>query len=130
MDVLSADYFYVGWYENIDGKGTFGLRQVIITDAGGATSAYAADLDGDGDLDVMFGSWDRIAWHENTDRFRTFGSQQIIATFGAEGHSLDAADVDGDSDMDVLYSRQVTYFGDFGWYKNTDGDSSMSLAKT
>ena len=36
--------------------------------ADGASSAFAIDLDGDGDIDVLSASWydDKIAWYENT----------------------------------------------------------------
>ena len=36
----------------------FGAQQVITTDADLAKSVYAADLDGDGDLDVLSASRD------------------------------------------------------------------------
>ena len=71
VDVLSASYDdgKIAWYENTDGRGTFGLQQVITTQAAGAQSVYAADLDGDGDMDVLSASRvdDKIAWYENTD---------------------------------------------------------------
>jgi len=40
---------------------------VITTEADGANCVYAADLDGDGDLDVLSSSSgdDKIAWYEN-----------------------------------------------------------------
>jgi len=38
---------------------------VVTTEAPGATSVYAADLDGDGDLDVLLATGDKIAWYEN-----------------------------------------------------------------
>ena len=49
------------------GGGTFGSRQVITTSALGAYSVYAADLDGDGDADVLSASLidHKIAWYEN-----------------------------------------------------------------
>ena len=44
-----------------------------------AHSAYAGDLDGDGDMDVLSASRDddKIAWYEN-DGTGQFGSQQAI----------------------------------------------------
>ena len=45
----------------------FGSQQVITTAAARPHSVYAADLDGDGDLDVLSASYDddKIAWYEN-----------------------------------------------------------------
>jgi len=69
QDVLSASHFddKITWYENTDGMGAFGSPQVITTPLGDATSVFAADLDGDGDLDVLSASKhrDKIAWYEN-----------------------------------------------------------------
>jgi hypothetical protein len=55
----------IAWYEN-DGSETF-TERTITTSANGATSVFAADVDGDGDLDVLSASNedDKIAWYEN-----------------------------------------------------------------
>jgi hypothetical protein len=53
------------------GQGSqFGSQQVITTAADGAESVYAADLDGDGDMDVLSASLvdDKIAWYANDGR--------------------------------------------------------------
>ncbi|MCB2156342.1 VCBS repeat-containing protein, partial [bacterium] len=71
QDVLSASTSddRIAWYENrLDEAGAdFGPQQTITTFADGAYSVFAADLDGDGDNDVLSASsWDdRIAWYEN-----------------------------------------------------------------
>ena len=40
------------------GQGLFGAQQVISTNANNASSVYAADVDGDGDIDVLSASND------------------------------------------------------------------------
>lgn len=127
IDVLSASIYddKVAWYENTDGEGSFGSQQIITTNAINARSVYAADLDGDGDMDVLSASYsdDKIAWYENTDGQGNFGSQQIITTSADGAWSVYAADLDGDGDMDVLSAS----FDDdkIAWYKNVDGQGSF-----
>jgi hypothetical protein len=127
MDVLSAsgNDDEIAWYENTDGAGSFGGQQVITTAAVGASSVFAADVDGDGDLDVLSASYldDKIAWHENTDGAGSFGSQQVITTAAGGAWSVFAADVDEDGDVDVL---SASYYDDeIAWYENTDGAGSF-----
>ena len=123
LDVLSASVTddEIAWYENTDGAGTFGAQQVITTLADGATAVFSADLDGDGDLDVLSASSsdDEIAWYENTDGAGTFGPQQVITTLADGAESVFSADVDGDGDLDVLSASRID--NDIAWYENTDG---------
>jgi len=57
-DVLSASSLTdeIAWYENTDGNGTFGPKQVITTLAENARWVVTADLDGDLDQDVLSAS--------------------------------------------------------------------------
>ncbi|MEZ4875245.1 MAG: VCBS repeat-containing protein [Flavobacteriaceae bacterium] len=57
----------IAWFENLDGQGTFGPQQVITTSADSARGVHAADLDNDGDQDVLSVSLidDKLAWYEN-----------------------------------------------------------------
>ena len=122
-DVLSASAFHdkIAWYENTDGLGSFGPQQIITTEADWALSVFAADLDGDGDHDVLSASNfdDKIAWYENIDGLGSFGPQQIITTEANDARSVFAADLDGDGNTDVLSASN--YDDKIAWYRNTDG---------
>ncbi|NOZ75796.1 MAG: PKD domain-containing protein, partial [FCB group bacterium] len=133
MDVLSAcgGNNTIAWYENTDGNGTFGAKQIISTDADWAWTVHAADIDGDGDMDVLSGSVadGKIAWYENTDGNGTFGAQQIIYTVDGSPFSVVAADVDNDGDQDVLSAYEgeyPDYIDRITWYENTDGQGTFS----
>lgn len=123
VDVLSASSYdnKVAWYANIDGSGIFGPQQVISTAAEDAVSVFAADLDGDGDIDVLSASvlFDKIAWYKNTDGAGAFGPQQVISTATNSPVSVFAADVDGDGDVDVLSASYND--GKIAWFENSDG---------
>ena len=54
MDVLSADYNEIVWYEN-DGSQSF-TNHTIITYLNSNWRVYAIDMDGDGDIDVLTSS--------------------------------------------------------------------------
>ena len=124
-DVLSATMGdgKIAWYENTDGKGTFGFQRVITTNASRAISVYATDIDGDGDIDVLSASRDdnKIAWYKNTNGNGTFGEQQVITTLATGATSVYAADIDGDGDVDILSSSYFYSDSKIAWYENIDG---------
>ena len=104
---------------------TFSDQIVITNQAIGARSVFSADLDGDGDNDVLSASVsdDKIAWYENTDGLGSFGPQQIITTGTDNAVSVFSADLDGDEDNDVL---SASYLDDrIAWYENADGLGSF-----
>ncbi len=89
-----------------DGAGTF--RQASTTAAGaGGTLLLAADLDGDGDQDVLAGSNQSalpmlVLRNDGTAHFAV-GTQPPPGAVGAR--SMHLADVDGDGDPDLIYDR-------------------------
>ena len=112
--MLSASWLddKIAWYENTDGAGSFGPQQVITAAAYGAESVYAADLDGDGDLDVIVAASSKVAWYENrlvgdANDDGAFNSSDMVQVFqageyedGIDGNStFDEGDWDGDGDF-------------------------------
>ncbi|WP_178988172.1 T9SS type A sorting domain-containing protein [Winogradskyella schleiferi] len=127
LDVLSSSVFddKIAWYENTDGLGTFGVQQVIINVAYGASSVFSSDIDGDGDMDVLSSSRsdNKIAWYENTDGLGNFGNQQLISNMAMFALNVLSADLDGDGDMDVLSASYDD--NKIAWYENLDGLGSF-----
>ena len=127
QDVLAASAYddEIEWYENTDGLGAFGPQQLVSTAADGPETVFAADLDGDGDQDVLSASGldDTIAWYENTDGQGTFGPLQVITTATDGARSVFAADLDGDGDRDVISAADID--GEIAWFENTDGLGSF-----
>jgi len=130
LDVLFAAYAFdeIGWFENLDGAGTFSTEKDITTDAAMAYYATAADLDGDGDRDVLSASVsdNKIAWYENLDGDGTFGTQNVLTTEATSAQWVHAADLDSDGDNDVLFSAWGS--GQVGWFENRDGHADFSAA--
>ena len=111
----------IAWYENVDGKGSFGIQNVITANTSGARSVHATDLDSDGDVDVLSAFDHKVVWYENTDGEGTFGDETVV-TVEAGGSAI-AADLDGDGDMDVLLSSDS--YSKLAWYENTDGKGTF-----
>ena len=111
------------WHENIDGSGTFGDSTMIHS--GGTNNALAADLDGDGDMDVLSSSPEfGTAWHENTDGVGGFGSPIPMSRSTHITGSIVTGDMDGDGDLDALSIAVSISFG-IDWYENRIiGDSN------
>ena len=130
LDVLSASRGddKIAWHEN-DGNADPSFSSNIITSsADRAQSVYAADVDGDGDTDVLSASEgdNTVAWHENDGANDPSFTTRNISTSASSPQSIFAADLDDDGDTDVLAASE----GDntVAWYEN-DGANDPSFTK-
>ncbi|KAH8076266.1 hypothetical protein JL721_259 [Aureococcus anophagefferens] len=127
VDVLAPDESTsvsddtIEWFEN-DGSQSF-TDHIVADAADFASSVFAIDVDGDGDVDVLSASMndDTVAWHEN-DGSQSF-TERIISSTADGVSSIFAIDVDGDGDVDVLSAS--VYDDTVAWYEN-DGSQSFT----
>jgi len=128
LDVITSTYAdnTFAWYENTDGAGGYGSRQVISSSVLGASCAIPMDVDGDGDLDVMTASSmdNTIGYYRNYDGQGSFGSRQVMSSSASGVVRLDVGDIDRDGDLDVV-SASVNN-NEIAWYENTDGNGTFS----
>ncbi|CAN0215893.1 unnamed protein product, partial [Ectocarpus sp. 13 AM-2016] len=116
--------FTLTWFSNLDSLGEFSVGTDIDTYEEGDHSNFVkvADLDGDGDLDVITASkqGDRVTWYENTDGEATFALGVDISTTADGAVTLALADLDGDDDLDVV---SASVFSGLASYENSNGAS-------
>ena len=108
----------LGYAEDV-GTVTQFTSHVITTSANGASGVSAADLDGDGDMDVLSADYydDTITWYEN-DGSQNFTAHTVETAINGAVVSR-AVDMDRDGDLDVI---SVANEGDqIAWHEN-DGN--------
>ena len=129
VDVLIAasskdpDTDVIAWCQNNRANGF--RCDVVTTAVLSPQSVFAADLDQDGQVDIVSASsGDRkVAWYRNEGN-ATFVAQRLINTDAAT--SLYAADLDGDGFIDVLCISQSYFPAQITWYRNEGGGKFLS----
>jgi len=130
LDVLAAirGTQTVAWFQNVDGQGTFGEAHIISAQVEGVVCAISADLDQDGDQDVLSAGWEdgKIEWYENVDGLGTFGAANFLSETYRPRH-LSTADLDGDGDFEVLVASE--YGNTIYWQENLDGSHDFGAVQ-
>ena len=92
----------VRWYRNLGGQPATFLESPISDTIDGANRVHAADLDGDGDVDVISAAelGGVVTWHENLGGVPVLFAPRPIADDRVR--SLATADLDHDGDLDIV----------------------------
>ncbi|MDC1354660.1 FG-GAP-like repeat-containing protein [Polaribacter sp.] len=123
MDIVSASKTdnTIAWYENDGTANPSWVAADIDTNATGARSVYIADLDNDGDMDIVSASYNdnTIAWYENDGAENPTWSGVNIDITASGATSVFASDLDNDGDLDILASSANN--NTIAWYENDGG---------
>ena len=125
-DVLSIAYLnnIVYWWENVEGAGVAWVKHVVKNSFEGALSVHSADIDGDGDTDILGAAQtdDDITWWENTDGTGSTWMEHIVDDDYNGACCVYSDDFDSDGDADILgasvFSDNIT------WWENLDGEGT------
>jgi hypothetical protein len=112
---FSAGAGAVVWYENL-GNRMFSALKSVDAAMPGATALSAADMDGDGDMDLLSSAYaiNQQAWHRN-DGGGVFVTRVLDnAALGAG--DIVPVDLDRDGDMDAVGVARFT--NNLTWYQN------------
>jgi len=119
----------IAWWENTDGSGHSWTKHLVDGDFQDGNCVHAADVDGDGDVDILGTSArDQVAWWDNLDGLGTSWTKRVIDSDFDHAVSICAADVDADSHMDVLAAALGA--SDIAWWRNTDGSGTSWTKQT
>ena len=106
LDIVSASGLdnTIAWYENNGAANPSFTAADIATSADGAESIDLADLDNDGDLDIVSVSMDddTVAWYENNGATDPTWTAADIATNVDGAEDVRVGDIDFDGDLDII----------------------------
>ncbi|MEL7124121.1 MAG: FG-GAP-like repeat-containing protein, partial [Bacteroidota bacterium] len=106
----------IAWYIN-DGFGHFSGEQVIDILPSLALEIDVADLDNDGNVDVLSSFGGKIIWYRNDGR-GNFTKQPLIEGFDRNIDHIELQDIDGDGHLDILAAAWLS--DELRWFENDE----------
>jgi hypothetical protein len=130
MDVFVANsgLSCMNWWRNDGGDPIVWVEQTIASGFSQAKSIRTADIDGDGDLDVVGAAFlsDAVKWWRNDGGNPITWTEFLINGNFDGAHKVNLVDIDKDGRIDVL---GVAYWGgEIAWWRN-DGGNPVTWSK-
>lgn len=103
----------------------FGPQQIITIENLQPTAVYAADIDGDGFVDVLSGGIedDQLAWQKNLDGQGNFGNPNFLSNT-VRPYKVETADINGDGFLDIWTTSGGDDF--LTWFEHLDGTGNFA----
>jgi len=108
------------WYENDNSRKDHWKKHVVQEKFNDAFEATAADLDADGDIDIVATSWrnpGRVAWFENTGDLRGKWKHHPLKNNWRSANQVIIADMNGDGKPDIIACAERGSV-EVRWWKN------------
>ncbi len=108
------------WYENDEPAAGLWKKHVIVSGFHDAFEAVAADLDGDGDMDVAGTSWrnpGRVAWFENHGDPKGPWTRHDLKNNWRSANQVIIADLNGDGRPDIAACAEHGSY-ELRWWRN------------
>jgi len=133
LDIISSsnNEGHISWFKNL---GHFNFsKEIIILDENHAKDIYVADIDNDGDQDVVISSGtnasnfsDNISWIKNEGNGR-FGQKIVLTSDVNRCDAVYPFDIDNDGDLDIFATSLID--DKMIWIENL-GDGNFSESET
>lgn len=131
-DILSAgrDDDRISWHENDGADPPVWTKHVVDTNARRAQKAFADDVDGDGDIDILSasGAGDEIAWYENDGAANPTFIKHSLTTSANNAKWVWTADLDADGDTDILAAAETE--ATIEWFENNGAPDPVFTRRT
>lgn len=122
---FTNDWETLSWFE-YDGQGGFEARHSVKSGLRYPKDLHTADVDGDGDLDVVACSfYNRIVWYQNpAGTGRLWQANQLVEP-GVTARQISLTDVDLDGDPDLL-ATFPSEEKSVSWFENVGGPTPFA----
>ena len=112
----------IAWWRNDGGNPIVWTQQILSSSFGGARSVRAADLDGDGDVDIVGAALtaNEVAWWRNDGGSPIVWTEFVVSGSFGGAHMVRPGDVDGDLDLDLVAAGYSA--DEIAWWRNDGGD--------